>query len=110
MDASLLLDKAQTGLQTARTRHLETVAQSRQDPAKVREAAEEVEAFFLGLMLESMFAGIKTDVPFGGGHGEQVFRSLLLQEYGKSIAKTGTLGIADAVQREILRLQEVQNS
>jgi hypothetical protein len=46
--------------------------------------------------------------PFGGGHGEEVFRSLLTQEYGRSMARAGGVGFADAVQREILRLQEVE--
>jgi Rod binding domain-containing protein len=45
---------------------------------------------------------------FGGGQGEKVFRSLLFQEYGKQTAKAGGIGIADMVQKEILRLQEVQ--
>ncbi|HRQ61624.1 MAG TPA: rod-binding protein [Alphaproteobacteria bacterium] len=43
---------------------------------------------------------------FGGGKGEEVFKSLLLQEYGKLTAKTGKIGIADAVQNELIKLQE----
>ena len=57
-----------------------------------------------------MFSGIKTDGLFGGGHGEEVFRSMMLQEYGKSVAQRGGFGIADAVQRQILSLQEVQKN
>ena len=57
-------------------------------------------------VMESMFAGIETDGPFGGGFGEGVFRSLLLQEFGKEMAARGGVGIADAVQKEILRIQE----
>jgi len=33
-----------------------------------------------------------------------------LQEYGKTIAKHGGIGIADNVQREMLRLQEKDQS
>ena len=55
-----------------------------------------------------MFAGVKTDGPFGGGQGEKVFRSMLVQEYGKAAAKAGGFGLADEVQREILSLQEAQ--
>jgi len=33
---------------------------------------------------------------------------MMVQEYGKAIARSGGVGIADAVQREILRLQESQ--
>jgi len=78
------------------------------DTGAARRTAEEFEAVFLAQMLEYMVAGLDTSGPFGGGHGEEVFRSLLTQEYGRSIAKAGGVGLADAVQREILRLQEVE--
>jgi Rod binding domain-containing protein len=55
-----------------------------------------------------MFAGLGNDKLFGGGTGESVYRSLLLQEYSKVAAKGGGTGIADAVQREILRMQETK--
>jgi Rod binding domain-containing protein len=74
---------------------------------QIRAAAEEMEGFFLSQTLEALFAGIKTDGPFGGGHGEAVFRSLLLQEYGKQLADQGGLGLADQIERELLRQQEI---
>ena len=76
-------------------------------PEEARKAAEDFESFFVAQMFEYMFAGISTDGPFGGGHGEKIFRSLLIQEYGKVIGGQGGLGIADAVERELLQLQEV---
>ena len=75
---------------------------------QVRAAAEEFEAVFLSQMLEPMFKGIETDGMFGGGSSEKIYQSVMLQEYGKALARTGGVGIADAVEREILRLQEVQ--
>lgn len=75
---------------------------------QVRAAAEEFEAVFLSQMLEPMFKGIETDGMFGGGSAEKIYQSVMLQEYGKALARTGGVGIADAVEREILRLQEVQ--
>lgn len=77
-------------------------------PAEARKAAEGFAAFFLSQTLESMFAGIGDDTLFGGGSSEGIYRSLMLQEYGKAIARSGRLGITDAVQREILRLQETK--
>lgn len=74
----------------------------------VRETAKDFEAFFLTQMMEYMFEGIETDGPFGGGFGEGMFRSFLLQEYGTTLANAGGFGIADAVMKEILTLQEVQ--
>ena len=74
---------------------------------QVRRAAEEFEAVFISQMLAPMFEGLETDELFGGGPGEDIYRSILVEEYGKAIARSGGIGIADAVQREILRLQEV---
>lgn len=74
----------------------------------VKATAQDFEAFFVSQILESMFAGIKTDGPFGGGQGEMVFRSLMLQEYGKVLAERGGFGLADGVVRDMLKLQEVK--
>jgi Rod binding domain-containing protein len=76
------------------------------DPAEARRAAEDFEAVFISQMLAPMFEGISDDEYFGGGPGEDIYRSMMVEEYGKSIAKAGGFGLADAVQREILRLQE----
>ena len=101
-------DQVANTLQGAQPRSKADLA--RMSPDKAREAAVEFEGFFIASALESMFSGIETDGLFGGGQGEQVFRSMLLQEVGKSIAEKNGLGIADAVQREILKLQEVQTN
>ena len=76
------------------------------DPAAALKTAQDFEAFFLSQTFENMFARIKGDAMFGGGPAETVYRSLLLQEYSKVAAHNGGVGIADAVQREILRAQE----
>lgn len=78
------------------------------DATRAREAAEEFEAMFITQMLQPMFAGIETDPNFGGGGGETMFRSLLVDEYGKILARSGGIGIADQVQKEILKMQEVR--
>jgi Rod binding domain-containing protein len=95
---------------TARAGQAERVAARLQGPLadeQVRRAAEEFEAVFISQMLAPMFEGLETDELFGGGPGEDIYRSILVEEYGKAIARSGGIGIADAVQREILRLQEV---
>ena len=76
--------------------------------AQARKTAVEFEAFFLGQMLQPMFANIDTAPPFGGGHSEKIWRSMMVDEFGKSMAEAGGIGIADSIQREILRLQEVE--
>ena len=76
------------------------------NPDEARRVAEDVESLFLAEMLRHMFAGIRTDGMFGGGHAEDIYRSLVMDEYGKVIGRAGGVGIADTVYREILRLQE----
>lgn len=75
--------------------------------ARVRQAAEEFESVFLAEMLKPMFAEIdKGDGMFDGGSGEEIYRSMMVQEYGKALSKSGGFGIADAVEREMLKIQE----
>jgi len=81
-------------------------ARAASTPEAARRAAVEFESVFLSQMLAPMFNGIAADGPFGGGHGETVYRSLLVDEYGKLIAQTGGIGLADSVMREILKHQE----
>ncbi|MBY0509047.1 MAG: rod-binding protein [Rhodospirillaceae bacterium] len=76
------------------------------DMKKVHEAAEKFEAFFVSQMLEHMTSGIETDPMFGGGHGEDMWKSMMNQEYGKEIAKSGRLGITEQVMKGMLKMQE----
>jgi peptidoglycan hydrolase FlgJ len=73
--------------------------------SRARDAAQTFEAQFLSIMFQQMFAGLETDGPFGGGTGEEMFRSLMTEAMGKQVAKAGGIGLADTVQREILKLQ-----
>lgn len=104
MDAALATALSPTTGQGAEASHTLTDAQYK----KARKTAQDFEAFFVSMYLETMFSGIKTDGPFGGGHAEGVYRSMLNQEFGKAIAKSGGLGIADQVMNEIIKLQEAQ--
>lgn len=74
---------------------------------RAREAAEAFEAMVIAQMLAPMFATLPTDGPFGGGHAEGVYRSMMVDEIGKTIARGGGIGLADNVHAEILKLQEV---
>ena len=56
-----------------------------------------------------MFSSVPTDGPFGGGHGEEVFRSMMNEQYAQSMVQAGGIGLADNIYREIIRLQEQSN-
>lgn len=75
--------------------------------AKAKKAGQDFEAVFISQMLGQMFSGISTDGPFGGGEGEQMFRSLMVDEYGKQIAAQGGIGLADSVTKSLLKHQEI---
>ncbi len=74
--------------------------------AKARAAAQDFEAVFINSMFQSMYTGVDGDGPFGGSGATGVWRSLLSNEYAKSFAKAGGLGIADQVYRSLIAHQE----
>jgi Rod binding domain-containing protein len=62
---------------------------------------------FLNSMFQQMFANVGQG-PFSGGHGANIWRSFLTDEYSKSFVKAGGIGIADQVMRALLARQEVK--
>lgn len=100
-DTSAALMQASAGQATQAAKSVKSSI----DVKKAEEAAQEFEAVFIAEMMKPMFEGISTEAPFGGGKGEEVFRSLLLQEYGKVISQTGGLGIAETVKDQMIQLQ-----
>ncbi len=76
------------------------------DLARIKASAEDFEAFFVTHAFEDMYGDLSSDSLFGGGEAENIFRSFLLQEYGKQVARTGGVGVSDMVQKQLLQLQE----
>jgi peptidoglycan hydrolase FlgJ len=60
-------------------------------------------------MFQHMFTGISGDGPFGGNGAAGVWRSMLTDEYAKSFAKSGGIGIADQVYRTLIARQEANS-
>jgi len=73
---------------------------------RIDESAQDFEAMFLSELIKPMFENLEVDAIFGGGKGEEVFRDLLTQEYGKKMAESGGIGIAKFVRDELIRQQE----
>src|SRR5690349_18884199 len=80
-------------------------APSAKNAAQADKVAKDFEAVFVNEFLGSMFDGIKADGPFGGGPGEEIFRSLMLEQYSKTIANQGGFGLAESVKRQLLSMQ-----
>jgi flagellar protein FlgJ len=77
------------------------------DAAKAAAVSKEYESVFISQFLGSMFSGIQSDSITGGGQGEEMFRSLMVNEYGKSIEQQGGFGLARQMQAELLKHQQV---
>lgn len=82
-----------------------TRALSEKDEKRIDAAAKDFEAMFIAQMMKPMFEGIETNKLFGGGKGEEIFRGFMIEEYGKLMAETGQLGIADTIKQEMIRMQ-----
>lgn len=78
------------------------------DDKAVRRAAQDFEAVFIGEMLKPVFEQLDTEAPFGGGHAEGVWRAFQVDAFADAIARSGGIGLADPVAREMLALQESQ--
>ena len=80
---------------------------SREAAAK---SARDFEAVFIGQMTRTMMETVEAEGPFSGGHGEEMFRGVLAEKLGGAIAARGGIGLAPAVMKQIIALQEAANA
>jgi len=78
---------------------------SAQAQAKAKATATDFEAMFLNSMFAQMTSGIKGEGPFGDTPGTGVWRSMLTEQYSKSFAKAGGVGISNDVYRTLILQQ-----
>jgi len=78
---------------------------SPENRAKAKAKAEDFEAVFLNSMFSQMTSGLKGEGPFGDTQATGVWRSMLTEEYSKSFAKTGGVGISNEVFRTLILQQ-----
>lgn len=80
------------------------------DIQKIEEAAKEFESVFIAEMLRPMFETVETNELFGGGNGEDTWKGMLVDEYGKGIAKAGGIGLADHITAAMIQMQEMRGN
>jgi len=68
--------------------------------AALRHAAQEFEAVFLAQVLAKLNQGL-------GGDEQTPFHDMFNDELAKLISRSGGVGVADAVMKEMLKSQEV---
>jgi Rod binding domain-containing protein len=77
---------------------------------KAKAAAQDFEAMFLNSVFQQMQTGVNGEGPFGGSGALKVWRSFLTDQYAKTFARSGGIGIADHVYQELLRHQGISAS
>jgi Rod binding domain-containing protein len=83
---------------------------SPQQQVKAKDTATDFEAMFLNQMFAQMTSGLKGEGPFGNTPGTGVWRSMLTEQYSKSFAKAGGIGISKDVFRELILQQAKQTN
>ena len=78
---------------------------SPQAQTKAKASSQDFEAVFLNSMFSQMTSGIKGEGPFGDTPGTGVWRSMLTEQYSKSFAKAGGVGISNEVYRTLILQQ-----
>jgi peptidoglycan hydrolase FlgJ len=76
---------------------------------KAKATATDFEAMFLNSMFAQMTSGLKGEGPFGDTVGTGVWRAMLTEQYSKTFAKAGGVGIASEVYRTLI-LQQAKSS
>ena len=102
MDATI-----QNMISVAQQKPLAPVPSATSDTARADKSSKDYESVFISQFLGSMFSGVQTDSLTGGGQGEEMFRSLMVDQYAKGIEQQGGFGIAAQMKAELLKHQQV---
>lgn len=74
--------------------------------AALLKQADDLEGVFLNTLTSQMFSSIKTDGAFGGGFGEETWRSMQSEQLADDIAKSGGIGLAQQIAGSLLDVQQ----
>jgi len=74
---------------------------------QIAHAAKKFESSFMSIMLGQMFQGVGGG-EFSGGAGEEAMQSFLMESFAEQITRSGGVGIASSVQRELLKMQGLE--
>ena len=70
---------------------------------KIMTEAKDLEAVLISTMVNPMFPkGEESDL-YGGGHGSDIYRMMMIQEYGKIMSNDGGLGIAKGIAKDLTK-------
>ncbi len=96
--------------QARRLLHQETGVAGLSDKQRqqAKKVSQDFEGLFIGMMMKSMRETVGKDKLTGGGHGEEVYRSMLDQAYVAEAAKRGGFGLAKLIEKDIIRQESAK--
>ncbi|MEK7306859.1 MAG: rod-binding protein [Nitrospirota bacterium] len=83
------------------TPHTSPLSQGERGKDDIKKAAKEFESYFIYYMLKEMRKTIPADSLFGGGRGEEIYRSFQDEELAKSMVESGGIGLSDIIIRDL---------
>jgi flagellar protein FlgJ len=78
-------------------------AASAEDREALRKSAQDFESIFVNMMMKSMRSSVQKSGFLDGGNAEEIYKGMLDQEYSKMMSKSGRLGLADTIERQLTR-------
>ncbi len=72
------------------------------DASAARAAAQQFEALFVNMMIKQMREAAPTDGGLFGGEGMKLYESMHDQQLSLAMAQRGGIGLADAIERQLL--------
>jgi Rod binding domain-containing protein len=71
---------------------------------RIEKTSKDYESAFLSIMLGQMMSGVKAST-FGGGEGEDAFKSFLTDAMAKSMVRHGGIGLSHSLAGEMMKMQ-----
>jgi flagellar protein FlgJ len=100
IDPSQYLQKTESDKTDNFARALED-ATKQKDKDRLKESCQQLESVFLNQIMQAMRATIPKSDLLGNDFSDDVFQSMLDDEYSKSISKTDSLGLADILYKQL---------
>lgn len=98
MQLSVLPDFALSG---GESRLKQVRGAARDNPERLRAAAEEFEAIMLDLMVKEMRKNVPESPIFGQDTGREIFNEMLDNQYVRLMTERGGIGLADMLVRQL---------
>jgi peptidoglycan hydrolase FlgJ len=73
---------------------------------RIKKAATDFEALMLQYMFKTMWESVPKSNLYGTGREEEMYRDMLNEELSKNLAENQSLGIKNAIEKDLYRISE----